>query len=226
MHVLIIAATSFEIQPAIDFLQTKEYKVQSCEITFLITGIGTVATTYSLANEIFKNRPHVILQAGIAGCFTKHALGETVIIREDSFADLGVKENNQFKNIFDLKLADKDGFPFSNGLLVNPNEKLLNILPEEKVRGITANEITTDKEKIEWYQQNGSPAVESMEGAAFHYVCLQQKIPFLQIRSISNYIGERDKTNWKLKESIQSLNEKLILLIEEISKHDEIYSRI
>jgi futalosine hydrolase len=226
MHILITAATSFEIQPLIDFLQTKDYKLQSHEISFLITGVGAVATTYHLTNEIFKNRPNIILQAGIAGCFTKHVLAETVIIKEDSFADLGVMENKQFKNIFDLQLANKNDFPFTNGILSNNNKNLLNLLSIEKVNGITVNEITTDNEKIKWHQQNSVAVVESMEGAAFHYVCLQQKIPFLQIRSISNYIGERDKLKWKIKESIQSLNQKLILLIEEISKHDETYFRI
>jgi len=53
-----------------------------------------------------------------------------------------------------------------------------------------------------------------MEGAAFHYVCLQQHIPFIQIRSISNIVGVRDKNKWKMKEAIESLNKKLIETIE------------
>jgi futalosine hydrolase len=225
MKILLVAATHFEIQPATDFLQSRQYKVQSHEISHLITGIGSVATTYLLTTEIFKNHPDLILQAGIAGCFTKHALAETVLIKEDSFADLGALENNQFKTVYDLQLADKNEYPFTNGVLHNPNKNLLNLLKAEMVTGITVNQITTDTESIEWHKQNGAPAVESMEGAAFHYVCLQEKIPFLQIRSISNYIGERNKTKWKLKESIQALNDKLILLIEEIATHDETYFR-
>jgi futalosine hydrolase len=226
MHILIVAATSFEIQPTVELIQKSTKKFQSHEISSLITGVGMVATTYSLTKIIHEKRPDIILQAGIAGCFTNHDLTESLIIKEDSFGDLGVTENNFFKNIFDLNLADKNNYPFSNGMLMNPNNKLLSILPLEKVSSISINEITTSKEKIEWYKQNSFPTVESMEGAAFHYVCLLEKIPFLQIRSISNYIGERDKSKWKLKESIESLNEKLILLIEEISKHDEAYFRI
>ncbi|MFZ1371603.1 MAG: futalosine hydrolase, partial [Ferruginibacter sp.] len=57
------------------------------------------------------------------------------------------------------------------------------------------------------------PGIETMEGAALHYVCLQENIPFLQIRSISNYVGERDKIKWKLKEAIENLNTDLIKLI-------------
>src|ERR1022692_4879825 len=169
MKILLVAATHFEIQPTIEILQSSQFKIKSHEISFLITGIGSVATTYFLTNEIFKNRPHLILQAGIAGCFTKHELATTVLIKEDSFADLGVIEDNQFKNIFDLRLADKNEYPFANGALRNPNKGLLNIIQAENVHGITVNEITTDSKRIKWYQQNGAPAVESMEGAAFHY---------------------------------------------------------
>jgi len=43
-----------------------------------------------------------------------------------------------------------------------------------------------------------------------------EKIPFLQIRSISNYIGERNKKNWNMKQSILNLNNELIRFIEKI----------
>jgi len=35
--------------------------------------------------------------------------------------------------------------------------------------------------------------------------CLQKEIPFLQIRGISNYVGERDKSKWKMEEAIDNL---------------------
>ena len=52
-----------------------------------------------------------------------------------------------------------------------------------------------------------NPGIESMEGAALHYVCLLQKVSFLQLRSISNMVGERDKSKWAMKEAINNLNE-------------------
>ena len=58
--------------------------------------------------------------------------------------------------------------------------------------------------------------IESMEGAAFHYVCLQEKIKFLQLRSISNIAGERDKTKWTMKEAIVNLNIELKKLVKNI----------
>ncbi len=53
-----------------------------------------------------------------------------------------------------------------------------------------------------------------MEGAAFHYACLQENIPFLQLRSISNYVEVRDKSKWKIQLAIKELNDTLIKYFE------------
>ncbi len=63
MYVLIIAATSFEIQPAIEFIESNAEKYQRHKISFLTTGVGIAATTYSLTKAIFEKRPDIILQA-------------------------------------------------------------------------------------------------------------------------------------------------------------------
>jgi futalosine hydrolase len=223
MYILITAATSREIQQTAEFINTQNNEEKNHEIKVLITGIGSVATTYFLTDFINKKKPDIILQAGIAGCFTKKKPGGVVVVKEDFFGDVGVIENNEFKNIFELNLMNENDAPFINGILLNPNKKLLSLSQLEEVRSVTINEITTNKERIDFYQQKFSPVVESMEGAAFHYVCLQKNIPFLQIRSISNDIAERDKTKWDFKNSINSLNENLIFIIKEICKKNETY---
>jgi len=48
-----------------------------------------------------------------------------------------------------------------------------------------------------------------MEGAGLHYVCLQENIPFLQLRAVSNDVGQRDKSKWDLSTSIGALNKEL-----------------
>ena len=59
-----------------------------------------------------------------------------------------------------------------------------------------------------------------MEGAALHYVCLQENIAFLQLRSVSNDVGVRDKTKWDIRSAIDRLNEQLIRLLEQLHKQD------
>ena len=226
MYLLLIAATSAEIQPVIDFLEKRNFTLQSFHAEILVTGIGAVSTTYLLTSSIGKRKPDIIIQAGIAGSFGQKKAGEVVTVEQDAFGDLGAWEKDQFKTIFDLKLLEDNQPPFSNRVLINPYQKLLFLSGLEQVRAITVNEISTDIKRIEWYKQNLSPAVESMEGAALHYVCLQENIPFLQLRSVSNAIGERDKTKWKLPEAISNLNKKLILLLNELSQYNETYFRI
>jgi len=83
----------------------------------------------------------------------------------------------------------------------------------KKVAAISVNQITSSPQTIRLYEAKYKPVVESMEGAALHYVCLMEKTPFLQLRGISNYIGERNKKNWKIKESVANLNNELIRLL-------------
>jgi|SRR5579871_597634 len=222
MRILIVAATQTEIKSSDLFIN----KIINNKIDTLITGIGGVATTYALTDYLNGNKVDIIIQAGIAGCFTKNILGEVFAVKTETFADLGVWENKKFNSVFDLNLEHKNNFPFKRGLLQNPNKKLLALSHVKKVSGISVNEITTDKKRIDWLKQNLSPFVESMEGAAFHYVCLQKQIPFIQLRAISNFVGQRNKAKWKIKEAVTNLNEKLIALLNELSNYDETYFRI
>jgi futalosine hydrolase len=78
------------------------------------------------------------------------------------------------------------------------------------------NEITTSKQKVQFYKKYFNPVIESMEGAALHYICLMEHIPFIQLRSVSNYIAERNKKYWNMKESIINLNNELINLLKNL----------
>ena len=112
--------------------------------------------------------------------------------------------------MFDLGLAKPNEHPFHKGWLENPYKDLLKKTKLKIVNGISVNNISADKKIIGLYQTKFNATVESMEGAALHYVCLMEKIPFVQIRSISNYIGERNKKKWKMNEAITNLNKELV----------------
>ena len=206
MNLLIVAATKFEIEP---FLQ------QNKNAEFLIMGVGITATIFHLTKKLIEKKFDRVIQAGIAGSFSDLINPEEVfIIKEDTFADIGIDENGIFKDLFDYHFLDKNDFPFSDGWLVNKDHFIENnILPE--ARSVTVNKITDDKNQLKKISQKYSPQLESMEGAAFHYVCLQQKINFLQLRSVSNKAGERDKTKWQLKKAIENLNLELIKITKE-----------
>jgi futalosine hydrolase len=214
MHILLIAATSFEIQPVINYLQQQPYRVDGHRVEVLIAGIGGMHTTYQLTNRLLQNRPDYVIQAGIGGSFSKnYPPGAVVLVQQEVSGDLGVEENKQWKDLFDMKLQATDELPYTGKWLVNPHTAQWEFLELPFVNSVSVNEITSQPERIAQLQQNYAATVESMEGAALHYVCLQQQVPFIQIRGISNYVGERDKNQWKMKEAIEKLNEQLIRMI-------------
>ncbi len=210
MHCLLIAATAFEIGPYIKRYRQQVASKQTAATDILITGVGMVACTYSIMKYISARRPSIIIQAGIAGCFDRHLpLGTVVVVKQERVADLGVKEKHKWNTIFDLELAKPGRPPYSKGWLINrsPVLKETSLL---RVNGISVNEITTSPQRIKAYQQQFQPVTESMEGAALHHVALSENIPFLQLRSLSNYVGEREKKKWRLAESIHNLNQELV----------------
>ncbi|MGZ5220825.1 MAG: phosphorylase family protein [Chitinophagaceae bacterium] len=215
MICLLTAATVTEISPFLAYYRDSKNSLPAAVDT-LITGIGLTATTYSITKQIQLRRPGIIIQAGIGGCFDKNIpLGSVLAIKQEAIGDQVVIEKGKMKSLFDLGLVPQDQFPFSKGWLINKSG-VLKKTKLKKVKGITTNEITTSKQKITLYRDTFNPVVESLEGAALHYVCLQEKIPFLQIRGVSNYIGERNKKNWDMKNSITNLNKELILLLDSL----------
>ncbi len=204
MGLLIVAATKFEIEP---FLATNH----SADV--LITGVGIPATIFNLLNKFSHAKYDLVVQAGIGGTFKNDLkTSEVFVIKKDAFADIGAKENGNLNTLFEMGFADPNDFPFNDGWLKNEHQFITQIgLP--LATAITINTITDDKEHITQLREKFHPGIESMEGAAFHYVCLRQKINFLQIRSTSNIVGERDKSKWKMQEAILILNNELQKLI-------------
>ncbi len=218
MNCLLVAATAIEIAPFLEHYRNTEKKWHNTlSIDVLITGIGLTATAYHLTKHFNIKKPDIVIQAGVAGCFDKKIqLGSVVAIKQDTIADENVIESRKLRTLFDLQLVPQNQFPYKKGWLINPCSELVKRSKLKAVKGISVNQITTSKQMKQFYNDEFNPVTESMEGAALHYVCLMEKIHFLQIRSISNYIGERNRKHWNMKESIINLNKELIRLLQNI----------
>jgi futalosine hydrolase len=216
MQLLICAATALELSAIQASVGTRTLPPAHI-IRFLITGVGIGPSMYQIAKHLSRHKPELVIQAGIAGTLDATLLpGDTVVIETDTFGDAGVVEKDQFRNVFDLGLQDPNNFPWQDGKLQNPYAEWLALPGLQKASAITVNEVTTNETRIQQYKLQWGAQVESMEGASLHYACLMEGVPFLQLRSISNFIGERDKTKWKLKEAIQNLNTELTSLLDKI----------
>jgi futalosine hydrolase len=218
MRLLVAAATEFELETLQQFLEQqfekigeKHYCRNNLEIYICITGIGMMQTTFRLTEAMTAFNPHFCLQAGIAGAFSRDlALTQLVIVREELMGDLGVEDKGRFRDIFDIALMSANEKPFVNKKLINTFSDFPLKLNLPFVSALTVNTVSGTEATIKSREEHYDCAVESMEGAAFHYVCLQKKVPFLQVRSISNYVEPRDKSKWQIKEAIEKLNQWLI----------------
>jgi futalosine hydrolase len=207
MQILLTAATANELELFINM---------HANIDILITGVGTPATIYNLQKRLQQEEYDIVIQAGIAGAFSNELeLGETVLVKQDTFGDLGAEENQQFSSFIGSNLISAKEFPYANGWLINasgiPKSSTL-----KSVKGVTVNKVSDSILQKQQLINVFDPQIESMEGAALHYVCLQEEISFLQIRTISNYVGIRDKKQWKIRTAFENLNEELIKLIDQL----------
>lgn len=213
MKVLITAATSQELL----YLQEQITENPNLSIQYAITGIGAVSTVYNLMALLKKDNYELLIQVGIAGSFdTQVPLGTAVTIEKEIIAEMGVVEHQTYKDIFQLNLADPNQLPYTSGALINPHQELMSKAGLSKTIGVTNNLISTDENIIARYKNIYNAAIESMEGAAFHYVGIMQSIPFIQIRGISNYIGERKKENWKIKEALHATTKASLHLLDQL----------
>ena len=220
MRVIITAATNGEWMPTFQKINPS-YASHSkrFSVGFHESGIGLLASSVSLMKMFVQETPSLIIQVGIAGSFDKKIpLGKVFVVKDDFAGDIGVVENKQWKDLFDLKLDKPNDAPYEKKSLPNPWINQYNLLKLPTKKGVTVNTITTEKNKIELFSARYKASLESMEGAALHYIGRDLNIPFIQLRAVSNYIGERNKAKWNMQEAIYNLNESLLQYLDALHK--------
>ncbi len=207
MKLLIVAATKAEIALVYEHFNLPDrHFVQQSTFDILITGVGMTATAFALGKHL-NNTYQLVVNVGVAGSFDKElALGSLVNIYEDTFAELGAEDHDDFISLKELGFGD---------ITYHTNYNLTGL---PKAKGITVNKVHGNAESIKQIIKRLAPQTESMEGAAVLYACNVNDIPCVQVRSISNYVEPRAKENWKIGLAIKNLNEWLIGFITQQTK--------
>lgn len=218
MQILLLASTSLEISPLLRQCRDHgpDYLTRH-NLDFLVSGVGLLASAYAIQKQIQLKRPDLIIQAGVAGSFeASRPRGSVWVVSDDRMADQGVREKNGFQDIFEMGLAKPGQFPYKQGKLPNPHKELIRKTGLKKVSAVTVNQITSGQPASRMIRQKYNASLESMEGAALHYTCLMEQVPFLQIRAVSNMVGVRDKKKWDLRGAIENLNISLLDILTRI----------
>ncbi len=204
--ILLVAATDFEIAPFV--------AQSSFPIDVLITGIGQLQTSFGLTKKLTEQSYDFVLQAGIAGAYNRSlSLGSVVEVESENLYDLCIQDKDGYEtDFFDAGFLELNTPPFANkNLTPIPYPNWSSDL--QKVSSITVNKVHGEANAIQKVMNSYNPDIENMEGAALFYVCSMLQIPCAQIRSISNYVEPRNRSNWDIPLAIKALNDFLILKI-------------
>lgn len=228
MRLLFTAATAEELHCAqIAYERIPSAEAALLNIEFAVTGIGVAATCYHLTKilssaPLNEGKPYdLVANIGIAGSYSQEfPIGSVAHITTEQFGDMGIETRGGFQTLFDYAMLDAYTLPFVDGLL-KVREPYPVTGPLEGVKdasGITFQTITGIREHNLRRIETFSPHIESMEGAAFFYVCLMENVPFIELRAVSNEVGERDKSRWDIRAAFSSLESTCGQLLEKAAK--------
>ncbi|MCW3076506.1 MAG: futalosine hydrolase [Bacteroidetes bacterium] len=211
---LIVSATKQEIQPLLNHFSvqlTGEETLAGSDVvkdlSVIVTGVGMVNTAFVMG-KFFNHKFDFIINLGICGTLHSHLkIGEVVNVVSDTICEMGAESPVGFIKYPDLIAG---GINYYENKINDEPELLATI---KKVKALTVNKVHGIEESIEQIKSLYEADVESMEGAAFLRAADGMGINYLQLRAISNYVENRDKSKWNIALAIKNLNEFAIKLI-------------
>ena len=120
-----------------------------------------------------------------------------------------------FELIDGMPLTRKGIYNFDPALVDRYYEHLSRSITNESTQVakgyfITVSAITASQDMASrLYSAFSSPLMEAMEGAAAAHIAALYKIPIIEIRAASNFVGERDKTKWEINKAVRHIAEML-----------------
>lgn len=227
MRILFCAAEQEELECAALALRPFESKlVGKVQVDFLLTGIGSTSTCYNLTKKIIEAQnygsPYTLaVNVGVAGSFDleKFPIGSIALVETEKFGDSGFMTNNGFLSLFDSNVLDANLFPYRDGKLhMTPLQEVFdNIFKDfKRANGITIQAVTSSESLSKMNISDSD--IESMEGASFFYVCLNEHIRFIELRAVSNGVGVSDSSKWETPLALESLKNSCKFFFEKLSQ--------
>jgi len=212
-RILIMAAVSAERDAVLRGLKNdKRFDV-------MVAGVGSVVAAVNTAKALAACEYSLVISAGIGGGFSGRAeVGSLVVANDIVVADLGAETAEGFSSLEEL------GFGFTHvqtdsGLVKHFYEALLAAkIPVNIGPVLTVSTATGTAEcAISLAQRIPGAAAEAMEGFGVGVAALDRGLPVLEIRAISNVVGPRDRSAWRIKEALEGLEAASAVLTEVLS---------
>jgi futalosine hydrolase len=161
-------------------------------VSVVETGVGPVDAALATARALAGGSYRALVNAGIGGGFRgRAAVGDIVIVDVDAYADLGLENGEPLGLPGGRTLATSAA---STPALVAAARARI---PQASIgRGITSATVTTSDARASALDARFAPAVESMEGFAVLHAAAQAGVPAIEVRGISNLVGDRATRGW------------------------------
>lgn len=186
-----------------------------------VVGIGPVAAALSVG-ALLERHPKAagIVNLGICGSFdtTVAPLGSVCSASAEIWPEYGVRRATPGQE-------ESFGHQMFADLILDPPNRL-NFDPREQARGmglnlhpdwitgpsLTVAGVSGDHEQADALRGRHNAITENMEGFSLALAARRHGIGFLEIRSVSNPVGARDKRLWNFRLALKALRDILPIL--------------
>ncbi|MCU1676798.1 MAG: mqnB [Frankiales bacterium] len=189
------------------------------EVVVVAGGVGlaacAVSTATVLAHAELAGQFDVVLSAGIAGGFDGFPVGSVVVGARSVAADLGCDTDGAFLPLSQLGLGvDAYESPRQWADLVAERARSAG-LPVCTGDINTVSTITGTARGAAAHSARHSSAAEAMEGFAVASAAALSGVPFVEVRAISNAVGPRDVSTWRIPDALAAVGTALSAIFKE-----------
>ena len=161
-------------------------------VDVVTTGVGPVEAAFATARALAAGPYDAVINAGIAGGFRDRCtVGDVVVCSREDYADLGLEDGNAFPLPGGLELVRHVE---ADPALLRPF--LAGTIPVIVGRGVTSATVTSTTSRALALAYRFRCDVESMEGFAVLRAAQVAGVPAIEIRGVSNLVGERASNEW------------------------------
>ncbi|MFB4163959.1 futalosine hydrolase [Alteribacillus sp. JSM 102045] len=201
--VLILTAVEAEREAVLRGLQDHP------QFDVIAGGVGLAEAAASTAIALAKESYTAVVSAGIAGGFRGQTDLESIVVANEMWgADLGAETSKGFQSIDALGLGSSryDCEPLLTEKLNTYISKIgLSTQTGPILTTVTVTGTFGTAEDLAG-RIPGAKA-EAMEGFGVAAAAKKIGVPAFEIRAISNFVGPRDRENWKIKGSLAALEQ-------------------
>ncbi|WP_457570955.1 futalosine hydrolase [Desulfovulcanus sp.] len=184
------------------------------DVAFLITGIGLLNASHKLSVCVTEHKITGVINIGIAGSFdlASLGLGDICVAKREVWPEFGLlTDDGILPRGLGFAQASINGKKIWDALELSPDQADKNMglfLPISwpRVVSLTVAGVTGTQARARLLKQKYQAHIENMEGFALAYVCTLKQIPFIEVRTISNLVGSRDKKDWDINLALKRLN--------------------